>query len=308
MTFEELATEVRNWGRWGADDERGCLNFITPEKRRAAAALVRRGATFPLAVPLDEHGPQEPGTARTNPLHVATRTGNDPASVNGVGGTAHYTDDVLVQLFLQAGTQWDSLAHVFYDGLLYNAFPASTVTGKGAAHAGFDKYYDRTVSRGVLLDVARFRGVETLPADHVIEPAELDATAASQGVRVEPGDIVVVRTGLMATYDATGTWAAFRAAGPGLHYEVAGWCHRRDVAALAADNTAVEVLAGLGELRIPLHMLALRDMGMPLGEYWYLEELAADCAGDGVYEFMLVAQGLRVTGALGSPVTPLALK
>jgi kynurenine formamidase len=307
-TFEELAASVRNWGRWGPDDERGCLNFITDDKRRAAAGLVRRGASFSLSIPLDENGPQAGGGGRTNPSHLVTRSGNDPATVNGVGGTAHFTDDLLVQFYLQAGTQWDALAHVFYDGQLYNGFPASGITSKGTNHLGFDKYYDQLVTRGVLVDVARAQGVDTLPDDYVIDSAELDDVLAAQGVGVEGGDIVLVRTGLMALHDATGSWAAFNNPCPGVHYEVAAWCHRHDVAALAADNMAVEARTGWEGLGIPLHMLALRDMGMPLGEFFYLEALAADCAADGVYEFMLVAPGLRVTGALGSPVTPIALK
>ena len=310
MNFEELAATVRNWGRWGPDDEIGCLNLITPQKRAAAAALVRKGASFSLTIPLDGDGPQSGGGGgRSNPTLVATKTGNDPPEVNGIGGTAHYTDDVLLGLYLQAGTQWDSLAHVYYDGQLYNGFPASSVTSTGAAHLGFDRYYDRFVTRAVLLDVARLHGVETLPHGHLIDTAQLEQTAAAQGVSVEAGDIVLVRTGMMAIHDATGSWDAFNSAFPGLHFETALWFHEHDVAAVAADNMAVEVPgAGPDGLGIPFHMLALRDMGMPLGEFWYLEELAADCAGDGVYECMLVAPGLRVTRAVGSPVTPIALK
>ena len=310
MNFAELAETVRNWGRWGPEDEIGCLNLITPEKRRDAAALVRKGASFSLTIPLDEHGPQPPGGGgRSNPMHLVTKTGNDPPEVNGIGGTAHYTDDLLIQFYLQAGTQWDALAHVYYDGQLYNGFPASSVTANGAAHVGFERYYDRFVTRGVLLDVARFHNLETLPHGHLIDTDQLEQTAAAQGVAVEPGDIVLIRTGMMALHDASGSWEAFNSKFPGLSYETALWFHEHDVAAVAADNMAVEVPgAGPEGLGIPFHMLALRDMGMPLGEFWYLEELAADCAEDGVYECMLVAPGLRVTRAVGSPVTPLALK
>lgn len=309
QSFAELAASVRNWGRWGPDDQLGCLNLITPAKRVEAAGLVRKGTTFSLTIPLDDNGPQPGGPYRSNPIHVATRTGNDPSEVNGVGGTAHFTDDLLVQLYLQAGTQWDSLAHVYYDDHLYNGFPASGVTGRGASHLGFEQYYDRFVTRGVLLDVARFRGVTTLPPGHVIDAEELEATAAAQSVTVGSGDILLVRTGLMAARDAAGSWKPFDDRPPGLHYLVATWLREHDVAAVAADNMAVEAMGLRPDgYAIPLHMLALRDMGLPLGEFFYLEDLAADCAEDGVYEFMLNAVGLRVTGALGSPVTPIALK
>ncbi|HLN17560.1 MAG TPA: cyclase family protein [Acidimicrobiales bacterium] len=307
--LEDLGAQVRNWGRWGADDERGTLNLITAEKRAAAASLVRRGAVFSLTIPLDADGPQgsDPRNPRRNPLHVLTRTGTDPPQVNGTGGTSRYTDDMVV-MHLQAATQWDALAHVFYDDRLYNGFPAATATTRGATRLGMEKYYDELVSRGVLLDIARLHEVETLPAGHRVTAEELDEACTTQRVTVEAGDIVLLRTGLMAVRDRTGGWAAFEGAAPGVHYTTATWFAEHGVAALACDNTAVESYGVLQHYAIPFHMLALRDMGMPLGEYWYLEELAADCADDRVYEFLLVAPGLRVTGAVGSPVTPLAMK
>jgi len=303
-----LGAELSNWGRWGPDDERGTLNLITPEKRAAAATLVRRGAVFSLSIPLDADGPQhDPRSPRTNPLHLVTRTGVDPPEVNGAGGTARYTDDMVV-LHLQAGTQWDSLAHVFYDDQLYNGFPASSVTSRGAARDGVDKYYDQFVSRGVLLDIARLHGVETLEAGHDITSDELDRAAAAAEVEVTAGDIVLIRTGLMATWERTGRWDAFTSQDSGVHFTTARWFAEHGVAAVACDNGAVERPGAVRSLGIPFHMVAIRDMGMPLGEFWYLEELGADCAQDGRCEFLLVAPALRVTGAVGSPVTPLALK
>jgi len=304
----EMAGALSNWGRWGPDDERGTLNLITPEKRAAAATLVRRGEVFALDIPLDAHGPQGgPRNPRSNPIHVVTRTGQDPPEVNGIGGTTQYTDDLAV-LYLQAGTQWDSLAHVYYDDQLYNGHPASTVTARGAEKNGVDKYHDRFVSRGVLLDIARLHGLERLDDGHDITSEELDAASDAASLEVEPGDIVLVRTGLMSTWRETRRWDAFRGRNPGVHYTTARWFAAHGVAALACDNVGVERPGGLPTLAVPFHMLALRDMGMPLGEYWYLEDLADDCAGDGRYEFLLVAPALKVTGAVGSPVTPLAIK
>ena len=300
------ADQVRNWGRWGDDDEIGTLNLITAEKRRDAATLVRRGAVFSLALPLGSGGPQR-GSLRSNPMHVMTRTGRDPESINGLGDGSQYTDDMVV-LYLQSSTQWDSLAHVFYDGKLYNGFPAESVDNDGARHCGIDRSHDRFVSRGVLLDIARLHDVTTLPAGHAISADELDRAAEAAGVTVEEGDIVLVRTGLMATWHETGRRDPFYQPQPGLHYEVATWLHERGVAAVAADNLMVEAMGVVDGVICPLHMLALRDMGLCLGEFWDLEELAADCANDGVYEFMLVAQALPFVGAVGSPVNPLALK
>ncbi len=304
--YLDAAATVSNWGRWGDDDEVGTLNLITAEKRRAAASLVKRGAVFSLALPLDSRGPQR-GGRRSNPLHVMTRTGLDPESINGLGDGSQFTDDMVV-LHLQSSTQWDALAHVYYDGELYNGFPAGSVDSRGARHCGIDRVHDRFVSRGVLLDVARLHDVTTLPPGHAISADELDRAAAAGGVAVEEGDIVLVRTGLMATWHDTGRWDAFSEPQPGLHHEVATWLHERGVAAVAADNLMVEAMGVVDGVACPLHMLALRDMGLCLGEFWDLEELAADCAADGVHEFMLVAQALPFTGAVGSPVNPLALK
>jgi kynurenine formamidase len=112
----------------------------------------------------------------------------------------------------------------------------------------------------------------------------------------------------MGTHDATGSWARFHEREPGLSYETIEWIHERSIAAVATDTSRVEAPSPLEGLMIPFHMLAIRDMGLHLGEFWYLEELARNCDGDGVYEFFLSAQGLPITGAVGSPTNPIAIK
>lgn len=311
MTLDEeiriLATKVSNWGRWGPDDELGTLNFITPEKRRDAAALARKGASFSLQVPMDANGPMA-GPIRVNPIHTMTATGADPVQKVPMAAGARYTDDVMF-LYLQSGTEWDSLAHIFYDGRLYNGYLASEVDSGGARRLGIDKTASSYVSRGVLLDAPRFRGVECLEPGERLTGDDLDAIAASQRVEVGEGDIVLLRTGILSEYGRTGGWAQYHGSHPGLHYRAAEWLHDHRVAAIAADNGSVEGMDKTAPiLEVPLHQLALRDMGLSLGETFYLEELAADCADDGVYECFLVAPALRITGAVGSPVNPIALK
>jgi kynurenine formamidase len=248
------------------------------------------------------------GPIRVNPVHTMTATGADPTQAVPMAAGARYTDDVMF-LFLQSGTEWDSLAHIFYDGQLYNGFDSSSVDSGGAERCGIDKTCSAYVSRGVVLDVARFHGVECLDPSHRILGDELDAVAAAQGVAVEEGDIVLLRTGILSDYARTGGWATYRGSHPGLHYRAAEWLHDHRIAAIAADNGSVEGIdKQAGTLAVPLHMLALRDMGLCLGESFYLEDLAADCAADGVYECFLVAPALRVTGGVGSPVNPLAMK
>lgn len=301
-----LGDRVRNWGRWGADDEIGTLNFITPAKRAAAAQLVRKGITFSLQIPMNGKGPMT-GAGRVNPVHTMTATGCDDVQLFPMAAGARYTDDTMF-LYLQSGTEWDGLAHVFYGDKLYNGYDASSVDSNGAHKAGIDKTCSSYVSRGVVLDVARFHGVDCLDPMHRIDGDELDAVAAAQGVSIESGDIILVRTGILAHYVRTGRWDVYHGSHPGLHHRAAIWLHDHKIAAVASDNGSVEGVDKQSLLAIPLHQLALRDMGLPLGETFNLEALAADCAADGVYECFFVAPALNITGAVGSPVNPLAMK
>jgi len=307
--FAELLEKLSNRGRWGDDDERGALNYVTEEKRRSAARLVRRGRTFSLSIPMaNGRGPQRGLGGRVNPLHFMTATGCDPSGQVELGFGCRYTDDFLA-ITVQGGTQWDALCHIFYDGRLYNGHPASSVTSSGAGRNGIEKVHADFVSRGVLLDVARGQGVDCLEAGYAIRSADLEAAERAQGVRVESGDILLVRTGQMSTVgEDFSNWKVFHGREAGLHWETAAWLHERQVAAVAADNSMVEASGVLEGVAIPFHMLALCNLGIHLGEFWYLEELAEDCASDGVFEFMLVAQGLPIVGGTGTPVNPLALK
>jgi kynurenine formamidase len=299
---------LRTWGRWGDDDERGTLNYITSDHRVTAAGLVRRGAVFSLALPIrNGQGPMIGKAGRFNPLHHMTVTGEPDSLKFDCGGNAGITDDLLV-MGLQSGTQWDALCHVYYNDRLYNGFAADSVTQSGAAHGGIDNVHSEFVGRGVLLDIPRHGGVTELDPGYAITSDDLDRCAAAQSVKVGEGDLVVIRTGSMTRVDGD-DWSRFHAQPrAGLHYETASWMSDRRIAAVAMDNNAVEAPSPLEGVRYPLHMLALRDMGVHLGEYWYLEDLAADCAADGVWDFMLVAQALPIEGATGSPVNPIAIK
>jgi Predicted metal-dependent hydrolase len=316
------ARKVSNWGRWGPDDELGTLNHITPAHVARATALARRGAVFSLSVPFDADGPQGAHGYRRNPVHLMTLDGGDhdvAERLGGWGGEAErqvselwrgpmrFNDD-FIMMPLQCATQWDALAHVYYEDRLYNDRPAGTVTSFGATRNGIDKVAARgmVVGRGVLLDVVAHRGATHLEAGAVIGPEELEAVAAAQGVDVGTGDILLVRTGWWQYFRSTGGSGA---GGPGITWRCAEWLHEREVAAIAADNLALETSTKeFPGVTLPFHMLALRDMGMLLGEMWDLETLAHDCAEDGVYEFLLVAQPLLITGAVGSPINPLAIK
>ncbi len=306
--FDHLAEKLRNWGRWGAEDQRGCLNHIGAETLKGAAGEVRDGKLFNLGLKFDRNGPQL-GGGRFNPRVYATDlfTPLNPA-VPGVC----YSDDV-VHMPLQCATQWDALGHVHYDGQLYNGCSArECLTEKGAGKMGIEHLASPGIlSRGVLLDIARLKGVERLPLDYAITPDDLTACCEKQGVKPGVGDIILVRTGHMQRFTQDGDRVAYMGMQPGLNFACAEWAHDRSLAAVAADNMAVEILdrEGLGsDMPLAFHMLALRDMGMPLGEMFNLEALAADCAEDGRYTVMLSAPPLEVTNGFGSPVNPLALK
>jgi kynurenine formamidase len=305
--FRELVKSLRNWGRWGAEDERGALNYITDEKRREAATLVRTGRSFPLSIPVNSMGPQVGAGGRINPLHFMTATGCDPKSGFELGENCRYTDDFLA-MTVQGGTQWDALCHIYYDETLYNGFPASVVDSSGAGRNGIDKVHGDLVSRGALLDIARLKGVDQLADGYAISIDDLEQAEARQAVHVGEGDILVVRTGQMIDTKGFTDWTAFRRPEPGLHWRTATWLHERRVAAVAADNSMVEASDVLEGVWVPFHMLALTNLGLHLGEFWFLEDLAADCAKDDVWEFQLVAQALPITGGTGSPLNPLAIK
>lgn len=324
--FQAAAKRVSNWGRWGDDDEAGTLNFITAEKVAATSGLVRQGKVFPLGVEFGSNGPQGDFLYRQNPVHLMTVDGGDAAQfmADGLGwednATARqiaetfaasplrFNDDMII-MPLQAATQWDALSHVYYDGHLFNGFPSACVSSQGAAHCSIGAAIGKgIVSRGVLLDAVRHRGRElSLDAEERVTPEELDAIAEAQGVKIGTGDIVLVHTGW---------WTEFRRTGErnppvaGLHWRCAEWLHANECAAVACDNVAVEHLLDfdVDGMFLPFHALCLRDMGLVLGEFWDVGKLAADCADDGVFEFQIVAPPLNVTGAVGSPVNPIAIK
>ena len=311
--IRDYIEKYSNWGRWGADDQLGALNHVGPEQVTAAAGLVRQGKVISMALPLDLHGPQS-GGFRANPLNMMTATGTDYMAgkqdtlPGGFGPSKGFgfADDVLVTPN-QAGSQWDGLAHIFWRGRLYNGFDAGQVTSQGAARCGIEVMRTSFVMRGVLLDVARFKGVECLEPGYAITVEDLDATAAAQGVQVRTGDALIVRTGMTETH--RGNWGTYNGgAAPGLSLHTAPWLYEHEVAAIATDTWGCEVRPNEIDLFQPLHIIALVHMGIPFGEIWDLGEIGRDCAGDGVYEFMLTAAPLPITGAAGSPVNALAVK
>jgi len=310
--FEQYYEECSNWGRWGAEDQRGTLNYITPETVRRAASLVQSGKAISLQLPLDGEGPQTGAFGRVNPVHQMVATGTDhlagvqPYSADPLGWG--FADDSLF-LFLQGGTQWDALGHIFRDGRMFNGFSAGEVTSAGAKRGGVE-HMPTVVSRGVLLDLPRVLGVSHLEPGHAIHADDLDRACDALGVTVERGDVLLIRTGDMAARRRLPSWGSYSAGdAPGLSLDTAPWLHRKQIAALATDTWGAEVrpneLAGTFQ---PLHLIMIVSMGLLVGEIWDLDDLAEDCVEDGRYEFLFVGPPLVIPGAVGSPVNPQAIK
>ena len=306
--FTDVAARVRNWGRWGPDDEIGTLNLIDEAARRRGAAAVVSGQAFALGLPLSEAEGIQLGfvEGRVNPTRTMVQV-NQPVNADQPDWVC-FSEDVLT-LATQCATHWDALAHSSYGGVIYNGYPASTVSADGAARCGIHRL-GTVVSRGVLLDVARALGRDVLEPGYPISPGDLDAARELAQVALEPGDIVLVRTGQMV-HLAPGRrdLVAYTWPSPGLTIETAEWFHRHDVAAVATDTLVFEVYPSQHEdAYLPVHLLHLVEMGLTQGQNWVLDALAEDCAADGRYAFLLDATPLPLTQGLGTPLNPVALK
>jgi kynurenine formamidase len=303
--------QPNNWGRWGDLDERGTTNLLTPERVQAAAGLVSEGRIISMAIPLDSTGPVHP--SRPAIQHWYGYSGSD--MIVGTKLHEHYpgfqgTDDYL-SMPLQGSTQWDGLAHLGYQDSLYNGFWIGNVEQfAGAQKCSIHHQKESLCGRGVLLDVARLKGVDHLEQGYAITPADLDEAVAAHGVEVGQGDILIIRTGNVAWwYTLTDKSVYFSGGSPGLSIACTEWLAEKDVAAVAMDNVAIEVepFEEPYEHPYPMHARLIRDMGLSLGEIWHLEAISEACAAQGRYEFFVAAQPLNITNASGSPLNPIAI-
>jgi kynurenine formamidase len=303
MEFEEIAKRVCNWGRWGEDDEIGTLNFITDQVVRQAAAEVETGQRVPLGIPLDLNGPQD-GTGvpgRINPVRTMLAI-NAP-----MGGpeAAAYSDDIVV-MPLQAATHWDALSHVSFKGEMYNGAPAAAVSAAGAGRCSIDAV-TTLVSRGLLLDLPRHLGLERLPGGFEITAGLLAECEQAQGSAARSGDIVLVRTGHIQLFK-NGDIHGYHKPTPGLGIDCPLWFHEREVAAVATDTVAFELLPSKrSDIVLPVHVLDLVMMGLHQGQNFDLERLAQVCGERGRYTFLLDASPQPFTRATGTPVNPVAI-
>ena len=318
ITRDDLKTaaeKYKNWGKWGDDDEIGTLNYTSPEDIIKAAQLVKKGKVISLALNFDNMGPQGakskyPAMGRINPVHTMLRTGTDAYSGVLDHRGIRASDDMVV-MPLQCGAQWDGLGHIFYENNMWNGYDCREVTSAGAQKCGIEKTKAKMVGRGVFLDLPKVKGKDALEDGYGITCDDLNEAAEVLEVEVGRGDFVIVRTGQMETKLKEGSWDGYPGGdAPGFSFETLEWIQDREIAGLASDTWGCEVRPNESEEGInqPWHWITIPIMGLTMGEIFYLKDLAEDCSEDETYEFLFVAPALPITGAVGSPINPLAIK
>jgi kynurenine formamidase len=307
----EAAEKLSNWGRWGKDDQIGTLNNVTAEDIVNAAGLIRKGKVFALGLSLKE--PIQSGLfgGRWNPIHTMLATGTDAAAGNQDTPEPYirYADDAI-NMPCQASTQWDALCHIFLDDKMYNGYDAGLVDARGGKKLGIEHVRDKMAGRGVLLDIARWKGVEWLKDGYAITNDDLDGCAKAQNVEIRKGDFVIVRTGQQERCLKQKNWTGYAGGdAPGLAFETCYWIREKDIAAICADTWGCEVRPNeTTEANQPWHWVVIPKIGISMGEIFYVKELAEDCAADKVYEFFFSAPPLHLPGGAGSPINPQAIK
>jgi kynurenine formamidase len=301
--FDKLFQAVCNWGRWGDDDERGTLNYLTPRHVCNAARLVRSGRSVSMAIPINKvAGPDNPRP----PAHYMVRTHDQRFDF---GEPAFALDYLASEFHGDCHTHIDALCHVSYKGKLYNGKPAGSVTCLGPAIQDITAYAHGIVGRGVLLDIPRLRGVPWLEPGEAVTTEELLAAETAQGVRLSEGDIFVFRTGHHRRRLERGPWDNnYGAEGKaGLHATTMLLLHERKVAAFFPDGDGETVPADVEGVAFPIHALQLTAMGMACADSLQFEELVKVCEEEGRWEFLVVATPLRLPGGTGSLFNPIAV-
>lgn len=310
-----LENAPSNWGRWGEEDELGAGNFLDEDEVLRGIQAVEHGEVHALGLPINRPGGDPVAPGRTDADHfMDPDKGHYEAGKAGAPtlAGAEFADDVLY-LFLHATTHFDALGHFWYDDELYNGFSADTTKG-GLGRCDVKQLGDHgVIGSAVLLDVARHRDVDSLEAGARITLSEVEACAEAQGVEIEPHDILLLRNGWLERFYEEGK-KEFYSHGfdePGLTYsaELVDWFHEMEIPAFGSDTVGNEqsVSDETGTAH-PLHSALLRDQGVLFNELLKLDDLAAACATDGSYRCMYVASPLKIVGATGSPVNPLAIR
>lgn len=305
-----------NWGKWGEDDEVGSLNYLDDQEVFRGVREVQSGKVFTLQIqmgrresPGDPVWPGRDGIVRRNVMDEGYwENGEGPV----LSGGLHYADD-RADMSLQGSTQYDSLGHLWYDGQLYNGYDARSTIGEMDSASVLPIAEKGVVGRGVLVDIARYRGKQYLDKGETFNHDDLEAAAEYQGVRIEPRDILLVRTGWMGYWYKLDNPEAFfdGFVEPGLTYtrDLVKWFQSREIPNLVTDTIGNEVTQDpVSGVTFPLHCALMRNLGVTMTEIAWLDDLATACATDGRWSFLYVAGPLKIVGGTGAPVNPVAIR
>lgn len=315
ITLHELLADApKNWGRWGADDEIGSLNFLTSQEVLRGIQSVKQGKVITLGMAIGNlrGDPVWPGRTPAQRLMVRDKSHYVSGKAKPGKGGLEGADD-FVMMFLQGSTQYDALGHTWYDDQLWNGYDAMTTMGGLEKASVYPLAQHGIVGRGILLDVARTRGVDALAKGEEIPLAELLDSAEQQGVTIEKHDILILRTGFLTRFFKEGATKFYESPfiEPGLTYSKAlvDWFHEMEIPALCTDTIGNErTVHNETGIALPLHAALMRNLGVTMNEICDLEELGQSCAEDKQYTFLYVAAPIKFRNATGAPVNPVVIK
>lgn len=291
---EKMMAELSNWGRWGKEDQLGAVNLMTDNSRKKAAALVRSGVSVSMA----RRAEKDKALDNSSPFGYKM--------LPREGGSPYNSDAYEVAYHGYGHTHLDSLCHIIHNGKLFNGFPASSVTAKGADKLAVFGYRDGIFARGILMDIPELKGVKYLEPGTPIYPEDLDAWEKKAGVRVGPGDVVLIRTGRWTRRQEKGAWDVGKSTA-GLHVSCARWLKQRDASILGSDAASDVIPSRVDGVEQPVHLLAIVAMGMPIFDNCDLERVSGVAKRLGRWEFLVSAAPLAVEGGTGSPFNPIAI-
>lgn len=304
-TLEAIYDSVRNWGRWGDDDESGALNLLTPERRLAALSLPVTGETLSLAHDL----PVVPSGEMRSPSHHHMLIAGDARHESGREGYESARDYMGTEVHGMGITHIDALCHTFVRGKMYNGFPAEEVKSNGAIRNTVMELRDGLVGRGVVLDVPAAKGIDYFGSNEPVHLADLEAAEERQGSKVGAGDILFISTGRDARRaDSGGDLDPFDKGLAGLHPDCIPWLHEREIVVLGSDGIS-DMMPGLDvpDWPFPVHQIGIAGMGLHLIDNCHLLPLLRACEARKRWDFLLTVSPIRIVGGTGSPINPIAV-
>jgi kynurenine formamidase len=308
---ERWMTELSNWGKWGKDDQAGTVNLITAAKRKAAAGLVREGVSVSCSLDADlpREGPTSGPPAGTAPARGPGRTTwtmtSRPPGPDPRPQAAYVVDTISTSYHGNNTTHLDALSHIYFKGQIYNGYPQSSYTDRGAGKDDVMAFKDGVFTRGVLFDIPRLKGVPYLGDDEPIYVEDLEAWEKKAGFHLESGDVMLVRTGRWLRVKEKGPLDLNRQT-PGLYASVVKWMRERGVAILGSDVVQDVRPSRVEGVNQPIHQMALNSLGTPLIDNCDLDALSEATAQRKRWTFLLTLNPMRIPGATGGPVNPIA--